>query len=85
MLYVGKSWTLPPGSAVIETGGFKGSRRVVKRDHLYSLLSTSFGVPDPLCLAEYGMCELSSQYYSQGVAGMLSGPPTGCARDSSTH
>jgi len=71
----GDAWLLPAGSVVIETGGFKGSTRVVEREDFYSRLASTFGLPDSSCLSEYGMCELASQYYSQGVGGALKSPP----------
>lgn len=62
---------LPAGSVVIETGGFKGARREVERSVFYVSIAGTFGIPDSACIAEYGMCELSSQCYSQGVDGEL--------------
>lgn len=54
---------LPPGSRVMETGGFKGRTRVVARDELYARAATAFGIDASSIAAEYGMTELSSQYY----------------------
>jgi len=54
---------LPPGSRIMETGGFKGRTRVVERATLYTETSTRLGVPIEAIVAEYGMTELSSQYY----------------------
>jgi Acyl-protein synthetase, LuxE len=54
---------LPPGSRVMETGGFKGRTRVVERAALYRETSARLGVPLASIVAEYGMTELSSQYY----------------------
>lgn len=54
---------LPPGSRVMETGGFKGRTRVVERAALYRETSARLGVPISAIVAEYGMTELSSQYY----------------------
>ncbi|MGR4065177.1 MAG: acyl-protein synthetase, partial [Vulcanimicrobiaceae bacterium] len=56
-------WTLPPGSRVMETGGFKGRARVVSRDELYDRVAHRFGLAREAILAEYGMTELASQYY----------------------
>jgi hypothetical protein len=66
--------SLPFGSIVIETGGFKGKTREIPRDEFYTLLRDVFGVPDKQCFSEYGMCEMASQFYSQGVDGALHGP-----------
>jgi hypothetical protein len=54
---------LPSGSRVMETGGFKGRTRVVERTWLYGEASARLGVPVDAIVAEYGMTELSSQYY----------------------
>lgn len=55
--------TLPPGSRIMETGGFKGRSRMVERAALYREASERLGVPIDAIVAEYGMTELSSQYY----------------------
>jgi acyl-protein synthetase LuxE len=54
---------LPPGSRIMETGGFKGRTRVVERAALYAQASARLGVRAADIVAEYGMTELSSQYY----------------------
>lgn len=54
---------LPDGSRIMETGGFKGRTRVVARAELYRDASQRLGVPVSAIVAEYGMTELSSQYY----------------------
>lgn len=59
---------LPPGSRVMETGGFKGRTRVVERRALYAAASARLGVPTDAIVAEYGMTELSSQYYDAFAA-----------------
>lgn len=59
----GTALELPPGSRVMETGGFKGRARVVDRATLYREASVRLGVPIEAIVAEYGMTELSSQYY----------------------
>ncbi|GAB4460228.1 MAG: coenzyme F390 synthetase [Armatimonadaceae bacterium] len=61
---VSETFALPPGSIVIETGGFKGRSREIPREELYRLFSERFGVPAQSCLAEYGMSEMASQFYS---------------------
>ena len=47
----------------METGGFKGRSRAVERDELYASLSARLGIPTRDIVAEYGMTELTSQYY----------------------
>jgi hypothetical protein len=56
-------FALPSGSRIMETGGFKGRSRVVERDDLYTRAAERFGMPKDRIAAEYGMTELTSQYY----------------------
>ncbi len=58
---------LPAGSRIMETGGFKGRRREVTRRALHGLYHRA-GVPSSHVVGEYGMTELSSQWYD-GIAG----------------
>jgi hypothetical protein len=57
------AYALPAGSRIMETGGFKGRTRTVAREELYAQLTARFGVPETAIVAEYGMTELTSQYY----------------------
>jgi hypothetical protein len=66
---------LPEGSVVIETGGFKGRSREVEKSELYELFTERLGVSPTHCYSEYGMSELASQFYSQGVDGPKLAPP----------
>jgi hypothetical protein len=59
----GLAIALPPGSCVMETGGFKGRARVVERAELYDRTTQRLGIPLSRIVAEYGMTELTSQYY----------------------
>ena len=59
---------LPAGSRIMETGGFKGRTRAVDRATLYAHASSRLGVPADAIVAEYGMTELSSQYYDSFVS-----------------
>ncbi len=54
---------LPADSRIMETGGFKGRTRTLDREEFYARIGTSFGVPLESIVAEYGMTELTSQYY----------------------
>jgi hypothetical protein len=58
---------LPPGSRLLETGGFKGRSRVVPRHELYAALSRRLGLGPEWMVNEYGMTELLSQYYEPGM------------------
>jgi Acyl-protein synthetase, LuxE len=57
------SLPLPSGSRIMETGGFKGRTRIVQRSELYAALERVFALPPHRIVAEYGMTELTSQYY----------------------
>ena len=57
------SLQLPAASRIMETGGFKGRARIVDRDDLYARARRAFGVRNGAIVAEYGMTELTSQYY----------------------
>jgi acyl-protein synthetase LuxE len=57
------SLALPAGSRIMETGGFKGRSRIVERAILYREASARLGIPLGAIVAEYGMTELTSQYY----------------------
>ncbi|MBI5800816.1 MAG: hypothetical protein HZA92_08860 [Verrucomicrobia bacterium] len=64
----GLSITLPPGSRVMETGGYKGRSREVPKAELHALLTSRLSIPRTHLVCEYGMSELSSQAYDR-VAG----------------
>jgi hypothetical protein len=66
---------LPPGSALMETGGFKGSGRELGKRDLYGRLSLQFGVAIDSIWNEYGMTELTSQFYSRGIGRSHRAPP----------
>jgi hypothetical protein len=59
----GERLTLPAGSRVMHTGGFKGRSREVAPADLLSDIATAFSVPEHAVVGEYGMTELSSQLY----------------------
>lgn len=54
---------LPARSRIMETGGFKGRTRDIPRPEFYAALSQTFGIPLSHIVNEYGMTELSSQFY----------------------
>ncbi len=56
---------LPPGSRLMETGGYKGRSRELSRPALHQALSDRLGLPDTHLVGEYGMCELASQAYDR--------------------
>ena len=66
MKRTGKTAVLPPGSRILDTGGFKGQSRELEPDAFYNSLEATFGVPRQHCINMYGMTELSSQLYDDG-------------------
>jgi hypothetical protein len=66
---------LPAGSLVMETGGFKGSGGDIAKHELYGRLQHHFGVSSESVWNEYGMTELSSQFYSCSVGRSHFAPP----------
>ncbi len=60
----GLKFTLPPGSRVMETGGYKGRSRSLAKPELHALITHRLGIPPARIVCEYGMSELSSQAYS---------------------
>jgi Acyl-protein synthetase, LuxE len=69
----GTRFHLPSGSRLMDTGGFKGRSREVTREELYGAIGERTGIPHASCVNEYGMTEMSSQFYD-GVAGSASAP-----------
>lgn len=59
---------LPEGSRLMDTGGFKGRSREVSRGELAALVEQRLGIAPRWYVNEYGMTEMSSQFYD-GVAG----------------
>ncbi len=64
----GRTFRLPEGSRVLETGGYKGKSRQVPKSDLHESITRLLGVPPRNIVSEYGMCELSSQAYDH-IAG----------------
>jgi hypothetical protein len=58
---------LPPGSRLLETGGYKGSGRTLTKADFYEQLGQFFGLEPDAIHNEYGMTELSSQFYTYGL------------------
>ncbi len=66
---------LPPGSRVMETGGYKNRSRTLPKSELHSLIREFLGVPSENIICEYGMSELSSQAYDSQGPGRFHFPP----------
>ncbi|SFE17818.1 long-chain fatty acid--CoA ligase [Paracidovorax konjaci] len=73
----GRTFRLPPGSRLLDTGGYKGQSRELPLEAFYAELSQALGVPREHCINMYGMTELSTQFYDGGnavVPSVKSGP-----------
>ena len=71
----GHKLQLPPGSLAMETGGYKGSGRDISKPALYAQFHEFLGLSADSILNEYGMTELSSQFYSRGLGNPHTGAP----------
>jgi hypothetical protein len=73
----GERFVLPPGSRVMQTGGFKGRSRSIEPREMLELLSRRYGIDEAFIVQEYGMTELSSQLYETPLrAASLGLPPS---------
>lgn len=63
----GASLALPPGSRIMETGGYKGRTRALAKAELYARASRVLAVPPERIMNEYGMTEMSSQFYDDAL------------------
>lgn len=68
------SLPLPAGSRVMQTGGFKGRKREVDAAELRRSVARLFALPEGDVVGEYGMTELSSQFW-EGAPGVYREPP----------
>lgn len=64
---MGLRFRLPAGSAVFETGGFKGRTQELSRQELAERVGAWLGVGS--IVREYGMTELTSQCYTRALLG----------------
>jgi hypothetical protein len=60
-----RRFALPAGSRLMDTGGYKGRSRAVPRDELLAAYEETFGIPPDCVVSEYGMTEMSSQFYGK--------------------
>ncbi len=60
--------SLPEGSRLMETGGFKGASVDESPGAFRARLAAGFGLPRHAVVSEYGMTELGSQGYQPGLA-----------------
>jgi hypothetical protein len=59
------SLLLPRGSRLMDTGGFKGRSRQIPKEALYRLCEKRLGITETYCINEYGMAEMTSQFYDK--------------------
>ena len=59
----GTVFVLPPGSRVMDTGGFKGSTRAITSGELRAQYDALLGIDARHVINEYGMTEMLSQFY----------------------
>ena len=71
----GRRIVMPDGSLAVETGGYKGTRREIPKSDLYGLFEERLGLPPDSVWNEYGMTELSSQFYTNGLGRPHRAPP----------
>jgi hypothetical protein len=62
-----KSLSLPLGSTMIDTGGFKGITREITRYEMIDYAKDLLGILPSNVVNEYGMSEMSSQYWNISV------------------
>lgn len=71
---------LPPGSRLMDTGGYKGRGRDVPEDALRRLYTDRLGLAPEYCINEYGMTELLTQFYDSTLRDLHSGVADPLAR-----
>jgi hypothetical protein len=77
----GEPLSLPAGSRVMQTGGFKGRSREVSPGELRLAIARAFAIDPGAVVSEYGMTELSSQFWEATLvdhrahAGVFVEPP----------
>jgi hypothetical protein len=73
-----RRFALPAGSRLMDTGGYKGRSRAVPRAELLAAYEETFGIPADHVISEYGMTEMSSQFYdvAPGSWRLAPGPTT---------
>jgi hypothetical protein len=59
------TFALPRGSRVMQTGGFKGKSREIAPEVLRREIARVFAIDPRAVVSEYGMTELSSQFYEK--------------------
>ncbi len=71
----GSTFTLPPGSRAMDTGGAKGQRAEFTRGEIEATFTRHLGIPRTHLVNEYGMAEMGSQFYDDNLAAAHEGRP----------
>ncbi|MBB5148457.1 LuxE/PaaK family acyltransferase [Ureibacillus thermosphaericus] len=74
---LGKTFNLPKGSKILDSGGYKNKSKELDLNEFYQLLERYFGVDRSNCINMYGITELSTQFYDDGnevVPSIKTGP-----------
>ncbi len=69
----GERFALPPGSRLMDTGGYKGRAREVPAEEMRAAYTRLLGIPASHQVNEYGMTELLSQYYDAALRDAVTG------------
>ena len=69
----GLRFSLPEGSRIMDTGGYKGMAREVPKAELHQLYIDFLGVPPSHVVNEYGMTEMASQFYDNTLRYAVAG------------
>jgi hypothetical protein len=67
------TFRLPHGSRLMDTGGSKGTPRPISRKGILQACWKTFAIPGYFCVNEYGMTELSSQFYENVITNRVHG------------
>jgi hypothetical protein len=70
----GLRFELPPGSRVMDTGGYKGRSREYAKEELYGLVTERLGVPPSHIVNMYGMTEHGTQFLDAVLRRSLEAP-----------
>jgi hypothetical protein len=70
---LGRRFRLPEGSRIMDTGGYKGRSREVPKEELIRAYAEWLGVPPHHVVNEYGMTEMSSQFYDTALRDFVRG------------
>lgn len=65
----GRRLALPPGSRLLDAGGYKGKSREISRDAFVAWAAQSLGLPTARVINLLGMTELASQVYDRVAPG----------------